>query len=315
MDLDPVASPAEALALLSLPDAELFSRAARLREAASGPSVHLCAIINIRSGQCGMDCHFCAQSRHNAAPQAAFPLLDDAVLRERILALAASPVRRIGLVASGAALDGEDFERVLRVTESLPAPVKSRLCASFGRLDATRMARLRAAGITRYHHNLETSEPYYPRICSTQRWVQRRDTARRALEAGLSLCCGGIFGLGESWEDRVSLAFTLRGLGVGHVPLNFLHPQGGTPLAGQAPLSAREALRIIAVFRHVLPGARLRVCGGRPLVLGRRQGEMFAAGANALMTGDYLTTSGEALQHDLDLIAASGMEAATHDAG
>ncbi|MDE7241641.1 biotin synthase BioB [Desulfovibrio sp.] len=314
MDHGSVASPAEALELLALPDAELLARAASLREAATGPTVHLCAIINIRSGHCGMDCHFCAQSRHHAAPQPAFPLLDDARLRERILALAASPVRRIGLVASGAALDGEDFERVLRVAAGLPAAVKSRLCASFGRLDAARMARLLAAGITRYHHNLETSERYYPHICSTQRWTQRRDTAARALEAGLSLCCGGIFGLGESWEDRIGLAFTLRGLGVGHVPLNFLHPQPGTPLAHKAPLSAREALRVIALFRHVLPGARLRVCGGRPLVLGARQGEMFAAGVNALMTGDYLTTSGEALRSDLALIAASGMEAETHDA-
>ena len=314
MDHASPASPAESLELLSLPDAELFSRAARLREAATGTSVQLCAIINIRSGHCGMDCHFCAQSRHNPAPQAAFPLLADEELRARILALAASPVRRIGLVASGAALDDEDFERVLRVVGSLPDTVRGRLCASFGRLDAARLARLLASGITRYHHNLETSERYYPHICSTQRWEQRRDTARRALEAGLSLCCGGIFGLGESWEDRISLAFTLRGLGVGHVPLNFLHPQPGTPLAGKAPLSAREALRIIALFRHVLPSGTLRVCGGRPLVLGQRQGEMFAAGSNALMTGDYLTTSGEALQHDLALIAGNGMELAAHEA-
>ncbi|MBD5538537.1 MAG: biotin synthase BioB, partial [Desulfovibrio sp.] len=149
-------------------------------------------------------------------------------------------------------------------------------------------------------------------ICSTQRWEQRRDTARRAQAAGLGLCCGGIFGLGETWEDRIGLAFTLRELGVLHVPLNFLHPQAGTPLARQKPLPPEEALRIIAVFRHILPGAALRICGGRPLVLGRRQGEMFAAGANALMTGDYLTTSGEALDHDLALIGACGMGAPHH---
>ncbi|MBD5626287.1 MAG: biotin synthase BioB [Desulfovibrio sp.] len=304
-----VTSPGEALALLALPDAELFSRAEQLRREASGHSVHLCAIINIRSGHCGMDCHFCAQSRHNPVPQAGFPLLEEAVLRERILALAATPVRRIGLVASGAALDGEDFERVLRLVAALPAPVRGRLCASFGRLDEKRMARLASSGITRYHHNLETSAHHYPQICSTQLWEQRRDTARRAQAAGLSLCCGGIFGIGETWEDRISLAFALRELGVSHVPLNFLHPQPGTPLARRAPLRPEEALRIIAVFRHVLPGAALRICGGRPLALGRRQGEIFAAGANALMTGDYLTTSGEALEHDLDLIAACGMEA------
>ena len=279
MPLDAVASPAEALELLSLTDAELLARAARLREAATGASVHLCAIINIRSGKCVMDCHFCAQSSHHPAPGVAFPLLDDALLEERIRVLAASPVRRIGLVASGAALDGEDFERVLRVVAALPDAVKSRLCASFGRLDAARMARLLAAGITRYHHNLETSERHYPRICSTQGWEERRDTAARAQASGMSLCCGGIFGLGETWEDRIDLAFTLRRLGV----------------------------------RHVLPRARLRVCGGRPLVLGARHGEMFAAGVNALMTGDYLTTSGEALNHDLELSAESGMKAVGPD--
>lgn len=308
MDLLPAANAEEALELLSLPDAELFSRAACLRHAATGRSVRLCAIINIRSGHCGMDCHFCAQSRHNPAPQQGFPLLADDVLRERVLALAATPVRRIGLVASGAALDGEDFERVMRLVAGLPAPVRGRLCASFGRLDARRMERLAQAGIGRYHHNLETSERWYPHICTTQRWEQRRETARRALAAGLSLCCGGIFGLGESWEDRISLAFTLRDLGVAHVPLNFLHPQPGTPLAKRVPLAPEEALRIIAVFRHVLPQAALRVCGGRPLALGARQGEMFAAGANALMTGDYLTTRGESLHDDLALISANDME-------
>lgn len=307
-----VTSPEEALALLDVPDAELFARAERLRRNASGNAVHLCAIINIRSGHCGMDCHFCAQSRHNPEPQAGFPLLEDAVLRERILALAETPVRRIGLVSSGAALDGEDFERVLRLVAALPEDVRGRLCCSFGRLDDGRMARLAAAGITRYHHNLETSAGYYPQICSTQRWQQRRDTARRARAAGLGLCCGGIFGLGESWQDRISLAFTLRDLGVRHVPLNFLHPQPGTPLARQAPLPPEEALRIIAIFRHILPKAALRICGGRPLVLGRWQGEMFAAGANALMTGDYLTTSGESLMNDLAMIAAAGMEAPAH---
>ena len=312
MDDFSAASPEEALALLALPDEELFPRSASLRETASGRTVHLCAIINIRSGHCGMDCRFCAQSRHNPAPQPGFPLLPEAALRERILALAATPVRRIGLVASGAALTGEDFERVLRLVADLPPGVRGRLCASFGRLDAERMARLLKAGITRYHHNLETSEDYYPRICTTQRWRERRDTA--ALATGLSLCSGGLFGLGESWEDRIGLAFSLRELGVENVPLNFLHPQPGTPLAGRAPLAAREALRIIAIFRHILPKARLRICGGRPLVLGRRQGEMFGAGANALMTGDYLTTSGAALTDDLDLLAACGMEPDAHGA-
>lgn len=300
----------EAPGLLDLSDVELLSRAEQLRCDASGCSVHLCAIINIRSGHCSMNCRFCAQSRHHTTSETGFPLLANEVLLERILALAATPVHRIGLVASGGQLDGEDFERVLHIVAELPDHVLSRLCVSFGRLDKKRMERLREAGITRYHHNLETSENFYPRICTTQSWRQRYETAIRAQDAGLSLCCGGLFGVGESWEDRISLAFTLRELGVANVPLNFLHPQAGTPLALAPPIGADEALRIIAVFRHILPKARLRVCGGRPLTFGSRQNEIFSAGANALMTGDYLTTRGESLANDLTLLASSGMKLA-----
>lgn len=303
-----VADAEHARALLRLPDAALFASAARLRVASFGNGVHLCAIINIRSGGCDMDCRFCAQSSHYAAAGGQrFGLLDEETLRGRILTLAATPVRRIGLVSSGGALGGADFERVIALLRSLPAGVRGRLCASLGRLDTHRLARLADAGLTRYHHNLETAQHWYPRICSTQRWEARRATALAARDAGLGLCCGGLFGLGESWTERLEFAFSLREMGVTSVPMNFLHPQPGTPLAGQTPLSADEALRIIAVFRHILPTASLRVCGGRPLVLGARQAELFAAGANALMTGDYLTTRGEALEADLAMIAATGM--------
>lgn len=155
---------------------------------------------------------------------------------------------------------------------------------------------------------METSRDYYASVCTTQTWEQRRDTVRRAGESGMSVCSGGLFGLGESWQDRVDFAFSLREMGVEHVPMNFLHPHPRTPLAAQQPLSADEALTIIALFRHILPGATLRICGGRPLVLGDRQSEVFAAGANAMMTGDYLTTHGQTIKHDLEMIAALGLE-------
>lgn len=306
----PVTNPSEARALLSLPDPRLLRQAACLRETAFGRKVGLCAIINARSGDCAMDCRFCSQSRHNQTPIKVFGLLPDDLLRARILTLAALPVRHIGIVTSGGALNADELERLCGVLASLPPEVRPRLCASLGRLSAGQFAQLAEAGLTRYHHNLETSRSHYPRICTTQTWDQRRDTVARAMRAGLQACSGGLFGLGESWDERIDFAFSLKALGVRHVPMNFLYPHPQTPLAGQKILSAGEALRIIAVFRHILPQATLRICGGRPLVLGERQQEIFAAGANALMTGDYLTTHGQGVEEDLAMIAAQGLEAA-----
>ncbi|MDD4700984.1 MAG: biotin synthase BioB [Desulfovibrio sp.] len=299
---------AEALELLSLPEKELFASASKLRAATFGNKVALCAIINARSGNCGMDCRFCSQSRHNHTPIDIFPLLPAHELRERIMALVELPVARIGVVTSGGALSGEEFQRLLEVLHSLPEHAHKRVCASLGRLSAAQLEALTAAGLDRFHHNLETSRQYYPNVCSTQTWDERKDTVLRVHQVGMTACTGGLFGLGESWQDRIDFAFSLKELGVGHVPVNFLHPHPETPLASREPLSANEALRIIALFRHILPTATLRVCGGRPLVLGQRQHEIFAAGANALMTGDYLTTNGRGLVEDLAMIGDLGLE-------
>ena len=301
-------TPAEALELLSLSDEQLFASASHLRTATFGNKVTLCAIINARSGNCGMDCRFCSQSRHNHTPIDVFSLLPDEQLRARILALAEQPVARIGIVTSGGALSGEEFERLAGVLQSLPESARKRVCASLGRLDASQLALLADIGLDRYHHNLETSREFYPSVCTTQTWSQRSDTVARVRKAGMTACTGGLFGLGESWRDRIDFAFSLKEMGVNNVPINFLHPHPETPLAGQPPLAASEALRIIALFRHILPKATLRVCGGRPLVLGLRQKELFHAGANALMTGDYLTTHGRGLADDLAMIADLGLE-------
>ncbi|WP_022657182.1 biotin synthase BioB [uncultured Desulfovibrio sp.] len=312
MGMLPAATPAQALALLSLPDARLFEQAARLREAVFGRVVDLCAIINARSGNCVMDCRFCSQSRHNHTPIAVFNFLPDDALRERILKLAALPVNHIGIVTSGTALNEADLAHLRAVLAALPDAARPRICASLGRLRTAQLEQLAGAGLTRYHHNLETAQSHYPRVCTTQTWEQRRDTVIRAQRAGLAVCTGGLFGLGESWEERITFAFSLKELGVRHVPMNFLHPHPQTPLAGQEILSADEALRIIALFRHILPEATLRICGGRPATLGARQHEIFAAGANALMTGDYLTTRGQGIEEDLAMIAAQGLEAGSH---
>lgn len=303
-----VTSHDEAHQLLALPETRLFAQANALREATFGNHVDLCAIINAKSGNCGMDCIFCSQSRHNSTGVSTFDLLPDAELRERILALAATPIHHIGIVTSGGALGEADLERLGRLVATLPDDVRPRVCASLGRLRQEQLDGLRSHGLVRYHHNLESAQGFYSRVCTTQSWTQRRDTVLAAARAGLGNCTGGLFGLGESWDDRIDFAFQLRELGVRNVPINFLHAHPHTPLAAQPPLPADEALKIIALFRHILPQATLRLCGGRPEILGARQHEMFTAGANALMTGDYLTTRGSALEADLAMLAACHMQ-------
>lgn len=287
-----------------IPVEALLSRADAGRSSIFGKKIELCAIINIKSGHCGMDCAFCAQSRH--AFYQGHELLSAARLKEQITSLAVLPLRHIGLVSAGKALVGREFVALCKFLESLPRKELGKICLSLGQLAYSQLQTLKEIGVTRYHHNLETSARWYPHICTSQKWQERAETVENALAAGLSVCSGGIFGVGESWEDRADLARSLAGMGVENVPLNFLHPQPGTPMEKTAPLSADEGLRIIALFREFMPKATLRVCGGRPITFGQAQEKIFAAGANALMTGNYLTTAGEALADDLKLIERCG---------
>lgn len=288
----------------AMPEGELFSSCSGICGEKFGKRVKLCAIINIRNGKCGMDCKFCAQSGYYKSVGNAYPLLSNKELLARIVRLEQFPISNIGLVASGARLSGAEFERLVNFLKDLPEEKKARLCVSLGRLDRENLRRLKDAGIRHYHHNLETSQKYYKYICTSQSWESRRDTARMALDLGFELCCGGLFGLGESWEDRLSLAESLADLGVKNIPVNFLIPQKGTPLEGRDLMSPGQALRILAMFRLLLPDATLRVCGGRKQILGKRQYEIFSAGANALMTGDYLTSPGEHISKDLEALYA-----------
>ncbi len=299
--------------LVHMPEDALFAQASHLCRHAFGNTVSLCAIINARSGRCEMDCHFCAQSRHYTSHAPIFPLLSHDTLYERLSLLTSFPIRRVGIVTSGGALSRQDVASVAHFLEKACSQNfwKGRLCASLGRLSREDLERLRGAGLSRFHHNLECNENFYPHICSTQQWRERYDTAQRVQRTNVALCCGGIFGLGETWGDRIALALTLKGMNVTDVPINFLHPQAGTPLGNRKPLSAGEALRIIAIFRHILPHASLRVCGGARLVLQERRAHIFAAGANALMVGDYLTTQGKSIEDDMLMIEALGLEIVT----
>jgi biotin synthase len=212
-------------------------------------------------------------------------------------------------VTSGVkALSGAEFDVLLECVGDSVKEAQATLCCSLGQIDAEKARMLKDEGVTRYHHNLESSARFYGRISKAIHYDDKVATVRAAKEAGLETCCGGIFGLGEAWEDRVDLAMTLRELDVDSIPLNFLRPVEGTPLDNMKPLSPLEALRIIALFRLMLPDKTIRVCGGREFVLRDLQSWMYYAGANGAMLGSYLTTTGRPPEEDLRMVEDLGLE-------
>lgn len=306
-------SDAEIAYLVALPDdrlPEFMALAHRIRTARFGREVGLCAIINAKSGTCSEDCSFCAQSGHHAAESPVYPLVSPDEIEAAARRARAHGVTRFGIVASGKLVGGADLagfaESARRVAGLGMAPDLSP-----GILDRAQLKTLKNAGLKGYHHNLETSASFFPRMCSTHRYEEDVAAVRTGIEAGLHVCSGGIFGIGESWDDRVELALLLRELGVPSVPVNFLHPVPGTPLEGRPVLAPEEALKIVALYRFLLPDRALRVCGGRPTVFGdARKRELLTAGASGLMVGDYLTTRGGSVPSDLDDINRAGLRPA-----
>jgi len=297
-----------ALRLAKAPLADLMRGADALRRERFGDRVSLCAIVNARAGLCAEDCAFCAQSTRHAARTPVHPMRSAKTLLESARKARGMGAFRFGIVTSGRAAGREDAARVRGAVRAIRHNGPVSPCASLGALREEDARALRAAGLARYHHNLETSARFFPSICATHLWEDRVRTVRTAKRAGLEVCAGGIFGLGETWEDRVDLALALRELGVESVPVNFLMPVEGTPLEKRRPLRPPEALRIIALFRFVLPRAEIRVAGGRELALGQAQERIFAAGANGMMVGDYLTTRGRGIGDDRRMLERLGLE-------
>jgi biotin synthase len=284
---------------------ELCSAADRIREYFCGSDADLCTIMNARSGRCSEDCKFCAQSsRYNTGAEA-YGMVEG----EAAIALAkeneAEGISRFSLVTSGRCVCGDDLSSFLEIYESLKKEVRMDLCASHGIMSAEDMARLKEAGVSRYHHNLESSREYFGNICTTHSYDEMIETIKAAQQAGLDVCSGGIIGMGESSTDRISLAFELKGLGVKSIPINVLNPIKGTPMENTEPLSQDEILKTIAVFRFINPLADIRLAGGRNLIheYGRA---CFRAGANATITGNYLTTSGNKICDDKRMLAEMG---------
>jgi biotin synthase len=306
-----ILSDAEAWALadISAEDwEEIFPAAAWLREQNFQNKVHLCTIMNAKSGKCSEDCSFCSQSIYAETDAPIYPLESEEAIQDGALRAEKGGIHRYSVVTSGRALPDGEVQFLASSLEKLKDH-KTKYCASLGTLDKKNMQVLADSGITRYHHNLEASASYYPEICTTHAYEERVRTIKDAQAAGLSVCAGGIFGIGESDKQVVEMALALRELNVDSVPVNFLMPIEGTRLATQNPerITPERALRIIAIFRLILSDKDILVCGGRVHNLGERHREIFAAGASGMMTGNYLTRGGRTLDDDLEMLASLGM--------
>jgi biotin synthase len=299
----------DAEALTALPPRhlpELLALAGAVN-AASGPAPFACGIINAKSGLCGENCRFCAQAGSHTGKISVYPLVSLEKLLRQAEVFAAAGLRFMGIVTAGGAPTTADFERICGAAGHIASRVDIGLCASIGRLSLDQARELRRAGFTSCHHNLESSPGFYPSLCTTQNHENRVRTAENIKAAGLRTCCGGIFGVGENWRQRLELAALLRELDVDSIPINFLTPMPGTPLEKRRRLPAWEALAVIALMRLMHPGRDIICCGGRTRTLRRVEALLLVAGANGLMTGDYLVTRGSSFRRDKALFAALGI--------
>lgn len=299
----------EALALANEPTEELAGAANELREKMCGNGFDLCTIVNGKCGRCSEDCKYCAQSAHySTACTEVYPLLSTEELLEGARYNKEQGVLRYSIVTSGRALSDAEVEQVCGSIRAIKREVAIEICVSFGLLKEEQFRKLREAGAGRVHCNLESSARYFGEICTTHTYQEKIETLQAAKRAGLSICSGGILGLGETMEDRIDMVLTARELGVKSVPVNFLNPIPGTPYENNKVLTDEEACRCVALFRFLIPDASIRLAGGRGLLKDRGEA-CFRSGANAAISGDMLTTAGITVERDLSLLEKLGFEA------
>lgn len=268
---------------------DLCQGADKIREAFVGEKVDLCSIINGRSGRCPEDCKYCAQSAHNHTACEIYDFLPEEKILEACKMNESEGVNRFAIVTAGRALSGEEFEKAIHAYETMKKECKIDLCASMGFLTKEQLHRLHEAGVTSYHHNIETSRRNFPNICTTHTYDMKIETLKMVKEEGMCACSGGIIGMGETWEDRLDMAISLAELGIDSIPINALMPIKGTPLENQEQLTEDDILRTIAFFRYINPDANIRLAAGRALLT--NDGETaFESGASATITGNMLTT-------------------------
>jgi biotin synthase len=288
----------------------LLHWANRIREHFKGNKIHLCSIVNVKAGGCSENCRFCAQSAAYQTDSPRYGLVDTEPVMEAAEEAGANGVTALGLVAAWRGIEeGPVLDQICSRLEELKQSGKTRPDASLGIIRSQPVAdRLKSAGLECYNHNLESSERFFPQVCTTHTYAERLQTIKHLKQAGIKICSGGIFGMGETREDRCDLAFSLKELGAHIVPLNILNPIEGTPFAGNQPLPPMEILKSIACFRFILPRQEIMIAGGRTVNLRDLQSLIFMAGASALMVGNYLTTLNQPVEKDLQMLKDLGLD-------
>lgn len=299
----------EALCLSKAPFMELQRAADEIRESMCGNGFDICTIVNGKCGRCSEDCKYCAQSAHyTTACTETYPLLSTEEFLEGAKNNANRGVLRYSIVTSGKRLSDKEVDKVCESIRRIKKETGIEVCVSFGLLDETQFRKIKEAGASRVHCNLESSARYFPEVCTTHTYEEKIETLKAAKRAGLSICSGGILGLGETMEDRIDMVLTARQLGVKSIPVNLLNPIPGTPYEGRTPLTNEEACRCVALFRFLIPDGAIRLAGGRGLVGDKGEG-CFRSGANAAISGDMLTTAGITVETDKELMKKLGFEA------
>ena len=296
----------EALALVEVPLEPLAQAADQLREHFCGDRFDLCTIVNGKCGKCSEDCKYCAQSAHyHTSLEESYPLLSTEELVKGAAENKRQGVLRYSIVTSGRKLSDREVDQVCESIRAIRDQVGIEVCVSFGLLGKEAFRKLKEAGASRVHCNLESSRRYFPQVCTTHTYDEKIETMKAARRAGLSVCSGGIIGLGETMEDRIDMVLTARELGVKSVPVNLLNPIPGTPYEHNPILSEDELRRVAAIFRFLIPDGNIRLAGGRGL-LADKGARCFRSGANAAISGDMLTTAGITVQTDVAMLEELG---------
>ncbi len=281
---------------------DLISIANRVRQQFFGNKVGLCTIINAKSVRCSEDCKFCAQSSYYRGKCEVYPLLDIDSIVQSANHAAIQGIPRFSIVTSGRSLGQKDFKKVIEAIKIIHQTTQITVDCSLGLLSREQALALKNAGVERYHHNLETAPSFFSAICTTHSISEKLETLKRIKEVGLSLCSGGILGLGETPEQWLEMIFVLRELQVDSIPVNILNPRPGTPLENITPPSPLQILKILAITRLIVPQTEIRLAGGREVNLRDFQATAFWAGVTGMIVGGYLTTGGRPLIQDLQMI-------------
>jgi biotin synthase len=300
----------ELRAVLNAPDEELpdlLSAAFKIRRHFFGKRVQIHVLQNAKSGLCPEDCHYCSQSSVSDAPIDRYAFMGKDTLVENAKRAKAAGAVRFCIVNSGRGPTAKEIEQIADVVREIKSTIDINICCSLGLMDESKIQALRDAGVERINHNLNTSERHHPSICTTHTYQDRIDTVTNVKSAGLSSCCGGIIGMGETDEDIIDLAISLRKLGVDSIPINFLHPVEGTPFARLNTLTPQRCLKVLCLFRFINPDKELRVGGGRELNMRSLQ-PLALYPANSLFVNGYLTTPGQEATETHQMIADLGFE-------